>query len=424
MQEPRSDNYPTYLRVPLRDEPFNSNAPADVPSMIQSLQLSQDFYMALHTGLSALFKSRKNLEPRIGEFFALLGVDAAVSSLPLSSSWLHEEWHRAILGQYGYGSHNGVYNFEFKDSIPVDRVRDEDLIELKAKHPADMVRLSSAGMEAESELALTLEKDLFFREVLPRQQILIALNHWGPISYRSYCPTREADKATDLLNQEEGSSIKKRDFTGFDCTAYVYDLFRPDEPYAGRGNHPHGPGINRYRKTSDLTGEEKKYLRRMADLSYVNLIDPFMWNVNGFDTASGRFNATLRHHLAPFGHSLEQNLFWKNDQHRFLVILRQYFNKHAMRPGIEFEHIGIDLSSWTKGALLDYWLALWQQPRQLRFDARRWQTGGRLGARLTVPLVSDLALTSELESKTRGWAASRVTLGAATEGRLGLEWRW
>ncbi len=31
--------------------------------------------------------------------------------------------------------------------------------------------------------------------------------------------------------REEGADVKRRDFVGLDFTAWVYDLFRPDEPY-------------------------------------------------------------------------------------------------------------------------------------------------------------------------------------------------
>ena len=34
---------------------------------------------------------------------------------------------------------------------------------------------------------------------------------------------------------KEGTNVEKRDFMGWDLTAWVYDLFRPDEEYQQRG---------------------------------------------------------------------------------------------------------------------------------------------------------------------------------------------
>ena len=51
-----------------------------------------------------------------------------------------------------------------------------------------------------------------------------------------------ADKFTIKSNLEE-RNIAKRDFVGLDCNAWVYDLFRPNEPYELRGIHPIGNWI-------------------------------------------------------------------------------------------------------------------------------------------------------------------------------------
>jgi len=80
------------------------------------------------------------------------------------------------------------------------------------------------------------------------------------------------DIDTDNIMNNEGTNILIRDFVGMDFTSWVYDLFRPNEPYTNRGIHPSGVGIKRYIKTSDLTKEEQSYLKLQGFLSLFNFI--------------------------------------------------------------------------------------------------------------------------------------------------------
>jgi hypothetical protein len=90
------------------------------------------------------------------------------------------------------------------------------------------------------------------------------------------------DRNTDEANQKEGANLQVRDVTGHDFTAWAYDLHRSDEPYAARGVHPSGVGVDRDIKRADLTSEESKYLKRQGRLQLVNLLAPFLFNAGGF----------------------------------------------------------------------------------------------------------------------------------------------
>src|SRR6185369_11033773 len=129
--------------------------------------------------------------------------------------------------------------------------------------------------------------------------------------------TSNADGLTDEVNAKEGANVPKRDFTGLDFTAWVYDLHRPDEPYAARGVHPSGVGIDRYIRYSDLSDAEKSYLRLQGYLQVLNLIDPNLFGFTRFtarrragtDGADGaapprppiEWMLSAFHLLAPFG---------------------------------------------------------------------------------------------------------------------------
>lgn len=413
--------YPLTLQLPLYDSAAKKVSGFS-PSLMQAHALTQDYYLGSHRLIAELFASAASETAHPIEDFALLAFDYLSGVAPLGQTWLHEEAHRSVLSQYGISSHNGVYDARLSDgTIPVDEVRDLDLIRLKREHPADFVRLSTAGMEAESQFALNLEKAQFFDRALPRQRFLILLSHLGPIGYRTFCDSRSADQATreDMLS--ESADEMRRDFTGYDCVSYVYDLFRPDEPYEARGPHPSGEGIARYRSRDDLTATEKDYLRRMSLYSWVNLIDPFWFRFSGWEWGDKRWAATLRHHLTPFGHSFEQNIFVKTADTReggHLFIARQYSNQQKTLPGFEWQCF--DCRRWSSGRSLDIRSAIWWQPKSLLYRSSAWQTGGYLALQLHQDINENAVGFAEVLTKSRGWMADEINLSPATHMRLGL----
>ncbi len=146
---------PIPLELPLLDLPVYTESAYPFPTMPQSLALSNDFYLMAHYGLENI--SEKKWVGRL----AIATFDVASFVLPLSYSWLHEEWHRAVFSHRNISSHNGVYDFRISDSIPVDRLRDEDLAQLKKDHPAEFVRMSSAGMESQIQQNFAFERVSF-----------------------------------------------------------------------------------------------------------------------------------------------------------------------------------------------------------------------------------------------------------------------
>ncbi len=418
--------YRLTLQLPLYDS-ATQKVSGFSPSLTQAHALTQSYYLGSHRLMAELFDSAESETPYPLEDFALIAFDYISQLSPMGLTWLHEEAHRSVLNQYGIRSHNGVYAASFSDSaIPVDEVRDVDLIRLKRDHPADFVRLSTAGMESESQFALNLEKAQFFDRALPRQRFLILLAHLGPISYRTFCDSRSGDDATREDLESEGSNELKRDFTGYDCVSYVYDLFRPDEPYENRGPHPSGEGIARYRSRDDLTSTERKYLKRMAQYSWLNLIDPFWLPFSAWDWRGKRWAATLRHHLTPFGHSFEQNIFVQDadaESGGHLLIARQYGNQKVTLPGFEWQCFRCQ--SWSGGRSLDIRSAVWFQPKSLLYREKTWQPGGYLALRLEQTIAPDsVAAFAELMTKTQGWLADEIDLNAATHVRLGMKFVW
>ena len=105
-----------------------------------------------------------------------------------------------------------------------------------------------------------------------------------------------------MLARESANPLQ-RDFAGLDCNGWVYDLYRPDQPYGVRGLREDG-SVRRPRLWDDLSGRERATLKEMELLSLLNFANsaffgfPRIWlPVAGTPTALGVF---FTHHLTSF----------------------------------------------------------------------------------------------------------------------------
>ncbi len=414
------------LELPLADYPYNWTDEYRAPSMRQSLELSKDFYQLAHHELDQTFTNHPAWRFVTTSIFDVLAI-----WLPPGSAWVHEEWHRAVMGRRGIDSYNDVYDFKiFAESISVSEVRDEDLIRLKREHPADMIRLHSAGNEAQLELGLALDKDMFFRQTRAWNTIVRWDNYASPIAYMSLCASPEANTTTQEFLAKENTDISERDFTGLDCTAWVYDLFRPTEPYEARGMHPSGVGIDRYIQYRDLSTAEKDYLRLQYHLSYLNLLNPMLFEFRGFNATSPwnkqpiTWNASVQHHLTSFGFTVDAHLFWRDAGNNLLLTAHNYFNKTHYFPGIDLEILDYPYTLGGRHSPLTLQLGVWSQPRDHGFTTAQGQLGGHAGLRIALPMSRHVLPYLELHAKSAGWQAGDVYLEKAFESRLGLRIQW
>jgi len=395
------------LEFPILDFPYNTESDFQLPSMNQSLCLSKNFYQLSHAYLIDLLKEK----PRWQTIFSIAAFDFLSTWFPPGTSWLHEEWHRAVLGRRGIKSYNEVYDFDFfEETIAVSEIKDEDLINLKNNHPQEMVRLHSAGVEAQYEMNLSIEKDQFFFDTYAFEDLVLWLNYLNSILYIDLCTTSEADDMTSDMMAEEGRDISERDFTGLDFTAYVYDLFRPDEPYEQRGIHPSGNGIRRYIAYSDLTDPEKDYLKFQRNLSLLNLVNPFLFQKRRFSGNAYQWNATLRHHLTPHGYNISANLFYKKNQVNVLLKLHTYSNKYKTWPGLEIELLGYPKKIRNRIILFSLRSGIWLQPENQTFKTRDSEAGGFGSFKIATPVSDHVDVYIAVEGKTNGWVAGNVYL--------------
>jgi hypothetical protein len=418
-----ADSTPPALRLdfPLLDAPYNVQHGFRAPSMQQALAVTEGFYEASHLGIQRVWGDRRLLAKA-----TIVAFDWFTIALPGADAWVHEEYHRSVLGRRGIASHNDVYKLELgANAIAVSQVRDEDLAALKRDHPAEQVRLSSAGMEAELHLVQELERNRFFGRSRAWNLPTYWLVKLGTAGYLFSGSDAEIDAEIDEFNDKDGTNVKARDFTGHDFTAWAYDLHRPDEAYAARGTHPSGVGIDRYIKTTDLTSAELEYLERQSMLHALNFLDPFMYGINGIRATNPlngrpmRVNARAGHVLTPFGHAVDGNLLLRQGALNLSVAFRGYANGERSFPGIEAEVLDFPVRVRGSRLTVSPRLALWMQPEGQRFRATRGVPGALAALKVHRPLSSRFGTYAELEGKSAGWVLGNPSLDAGVSFRVG-----
>lgn len=389
--------------LPVVDAPYNFlDKGYMAPSMRQSLAVSSGFYESLHRAIMG-----PKEEYKLWKVFVVAGADLFAGYIPLGDAWMHEEWHRAVMGRRGISSYNDVNNFPIgQELIAVSHVTDDDLTRLKRDHPAESVRMSAAGMESQVAQNVFIERHQFFQNAPDYNRFLFLFNNFSVSMYLSTCAGDSANTSTDKQNTADGGSIPKRDFTGLDCTGWVYDLFRPDEPYAARGVHPSGIGIDRYIKWSDLNDNEQRFLKRQVALSALNFVDPFLIGFNQFTLGESLvWNARLSHQLTSFGYTVDAHLMAKWRGENFHLRLHNGFNDRVWFPGMTLSWIDHPLTDKISLTLDG---TLWNQPRAQRYNA----TGGEMlvagGAELAYSLAPMSRIFLGLEAKTPGWITGQV----------------
>ena len=423
---PPTASDPALLSLPVLDLPDQHGAYA-APTWDQAIETSKAQYQASHRVLAAWTERRFGAGNRDRLMLGVgLGWELVASLLPLGAGWAHEEGHRAILDRRGIRSFNGVYDFDpTAGAIYVRSIRDEDLVRLKAEHPADSVRLAAAGMETQTILNHRIERDLFFLRGRPATDWATLLanttNNWG---YLLACSDAAFDSFTDDVNEADGKVIVRRDALGLDCTAWAYDLQRPDEPYEARGVHPSGKGIDRYRKFSDLSRDEQKLMRTVRLLALASFADPFLWLSDGIGGDENRLTMTHGFYLTSFGWSIDQNVFVALREKNLLFTVHQAANGARWTPGLDAQvwRLPMDVAGrepWS----LTIGGGVWLQPERQRWATARAEPGGRVHATLAIPVWKALELEVGAAHKSAGWVAGIPALEAETTVRAGVSWK-
>lgn len=337
--------------------------------------------------------------------------------------WLHEEFHRNGLTLQGISSTDDTYyrfTLDPRAGGSVSRVRDIDLIRFKAEAPQEMVRTFAAGGEGQYAFIRNLQKDNFFRDTDYPNVVMNLLLTNQAVNYVRQFQKPGYDANIDSMNYY-GREMLDRDFVGWDFTAWVYDLHRPDEPYADRGEHPYGSGIDRIIKRSQLTPEEDAYLVKMGKLQYLNFLSPSMVGVHSIRlTKQTRFNFAVRHLLTSFGYDLGGDIFLDHRGQQWLIGIHTYHNREDTYAGLELERTGMQWKIGRQSLTLDARLMGWIQPEKAAFDAEKGKPGGLLGLQVHFPVGDHLSLYVDAEGKSDGWVWANPFLQQNLSLRTGI----
>ncbi|MGB5070513.1 MAG: hypothetical protein WBO28_06125, partial [Flavobacteriales bacterium] len=307
-------------------------------------------------------------------------------------------------------------------SASVSHVFDADMIRFKKDAPNDLVRSFAAGTEAQYALVRNMQQDNFFKHTdYPNVAMNILLTNQA-VNYVRQFRSSDYDQSIDTMNFY-GDELPVRDFVGWDFTAWVYDLHRPNEPYEARGPHPFGEGINRVIKRSQLSTEESDYLMRMGDLQYLNFLSPDMIGVHGIRLGTHtRFNFSVHHILNSFGYDLGGDLLLDHKGRKWMLGVHTYHNHERSFGGIEVARKGL-LTGPGKGALeLDFRGMAWMQPDHGGFYDQGSAVGGLLAVRAAMPIGKTCKAYVEAEGKTKGWVMANPYLDQNLSVRFGLAW--
>ncbi len=214
----------------------------------------------------------------------------------------------------------------------------------------------------------------------------------------------------------EEKNVQDRDFVGPDCTSWVYDLHRPDEPYANRGAHPSGTGVDRYIPWSALSNDEKEFTSRQVSLSFLNYVNPILYRRYAFQAEDYKWNANLKHYIMPFGGDVVA-VFFLQGERTWIGQVHFYQSPVQTFPGFDLRMEGWSLSENHK---LNADLSIWSQPKGLRCDEKSAALGGRASLELESSLTDKWNSKASLRYKSQGWDPGEISLDPELSLRAGL----
>lgn len=396
-------------------------------SMEQTTEMARNLHGSLYYGHNVIWNvviepnsTKRYILNRVVANIAALGTDYLAIKLPYGFAYQHEEFHRAVMSSRHIYSYDEVWKFGKGLDIAVTNVKDEDLVYLKANHPADQVRLSAAGVEGEYAFLLRMREDNFFRQTGYPFLGISLLGTIHAVSYVNLPFTERFNSITDSILAHDRDNILARDFTGWDFSAWVYDLFTPEEPYEDRGTWPGGLGIKRPVKESDLTAEMKDFLRETGNMQYLNFISPFMIGINRIQLKPGYFfNFALRSIPTSFGYYAGGDFFLDFNDRQVLLNLGINSSKSLILPSVDVTYYNIirrEDSRFSANVNLSGWL----QPKDQLFAADKASPGMAVGVQPRFDIGERFTIMADLSYKTKGWVFGNPYLDEKLTFRLGF----
>ena len=369
------------------------------PSMGQSLAISTSVYSAFHFGMKQ-FKDNSNMNVILknGIYFTglILGNYVLLYS-PFGTTWLHEEYHRAMLTQHGVMSSNPTYRFPFgKAVLPIGGVTMEDFINMKEKGTPGFVRIYAAGIEGEYLLIDNLQRNNFFyNQKLPNE----FLYWWSTITANFYFQAAANSKVGGLLG---------------DMGVWAYDLHNPEQTYRGDGSN------------IALAEDARSYLKKQSYWHFLNFASPMLFGIRSIPLGDSEFsgNFAMRHLLTSFGTAITAQFYLKNEVFNMAFAYHSYLNSSHYFPAVEVELIDYPVQLGMLGMYLSPRIIFGMQPKDQDFRTNKPELLGLLGLRADFMTNSKFLPYIELTGKTNGWVAGNPYLNRGVNAGMGISARF
>lgn len=318
----------------------------------------------------------------------------------------HEEGHRSILTALGIGSVSQPF-FNSQGAAYVNGVTDNVLQNLRDNNLPTYIRIHTAGLESDymltvrEETMVSFEQDNFsnvkweywFRKMAIMQYYLIGLFKYD----------------ADL---KEESNELDRDIVGLDTYGAARHLFRPTMDF------------HRYTKYSELTGSERRFIRRAGYRSLLNLANPLLVGRCNFRINEVmQLNAGMGYTMAPFGDFIDENIWIKYRRMNLHVYLRQFQNKATWFPALGAGLYDVKL---TKSLRCDVVGHYWSQPKGFDFRTSKSFSGGAVDATLRYFLFANMGTVQAISvdlgvlAKSKGFLPEEVYLKENVGVRFGM----
>lgn len=421
--------YQLRISLPLGDFPQNSTLPYSVPSMHQSLELSNSFYELGFWGIDALgdklfvpkekiYTNGRKAGNAAFKFALGLAFSKYGSELPVPLGvWGHEEFHRSVLGVNNIASKNGNWIFNRWDGT-VYGVSDSALSMLKQGNIENLMYSYVAGVQYEIALNQKIALNDFYKNRSLNKNALLLYNAWYVYDYFRFSASSLSDSVKILAPPDESRNPVERDYAGADLTSWAFDMFNPDAPYTSRDPFPGGDGVNRRIGFSDLSQEAQDYLKKQKNLSLLNFINPSIFFINSIRISNSlSFNFFTRFVPTHFGNEVALYLPVKYKKFDLLIDFHSYSNK--VSSGLGFG-AGLFNYAFAEKMEADFILNIWNQPESF-FDNSK-VTGGQIELSTRYSLNRNFSGFVSVCGKTKGWIIANPYLDENVSFRFGLNY--
>jgi hypothetical protein len=423
--------YKLRLSYSLLDVPQNFETHGNYPSMMQSVELSNNLYDLSFWGIDALGdviikNKKKTTGGKIAnagfKYITGLAFSYFGSELPIPLGvYTHEEFHRSVLGVNGFKAINGNWIFNRWDGT-VYGVTDQDLTLMKENNLNGLLYSYVSGVQSENFATQVNVIQDFYHERSFYKNPFYLYNAYYVWNYFKFSASSESDSVKILAPPHEDANPYYRDYAGADLTAWIYDMYSPDSVYTNRDGFPEGEGVNRRIGYSDLTPEGQDFMNKQKNLALLNFVNPAIFFINRIKLSPDfSFLIFMQYSPTHFGNDIALYVPFRLKSINHLVTFHQYNNFNKGFFGVQYGIYNITPFP-TKKIDLGGTINIWSQPENQGFFDQSGEPGGAIEVLANYNLGKGFSASLTAGYKTAGWMIGNPYLEEKGNFRIGLRY--